>query len=60
LPKLGVSAQTIRNVFKDEPNVLRLGNASSGKRIMSVSAFLSLWQCVFIAGVGYSSLIIAP
>ena len=28
----GVSAQTIRNVFKDEPDVLRLGNPSASKR----------------------------
>ncbi len=28
----GVSAQTIRNVFKDEPDVLRLGNPPTSKR----------------------------
>jgi hypothetical protein len=28
----GVSAQTIRNVFKDEPDVLRLGSPSASKR----------------------------
>ena len=48
----GVSAQTIRNVFEDEPDVLRLGNSSARKRSysMSVSVFLTLWQCVFTAG----------
>jgi hypothetical protein len=28
----GVSAQTVRNVFKDEPDVLRLGNPSPSRR----------------------------
>ena len=28
----GVSAQTVRNVFKDEPDVLRLGNPTPSRR----------------------------